>query len=140
MAYLFDTDTVSATFRRSPDLGLIRRLAAVPASDQFISAITLGELVFGAVRRNRQDLLERIAQLLEHIPVLPFDQAAARVFGQVKADLERRGTSVSEPDLRIAAIALARDLTVISGNERHFRLVRELRLENWLSTAKRRSD
>ncbi len=133
MAYLLDTDTISATLRRSPNLDLIRRLATVPPTDQFTSAITLGELVFGAVRRDRSDLLDRFVQLVEHVPVLPFDDRAAEVFGRLKANLERHGTTVSEPDLRIAAIALARDLTVVSGNERHFQLVPGLRIENWLA-------
>lgn len=47
--YCFDTDVLSATMRREPDLPLIRRLAQVPPSDQFTTAITLGEFLFGAV-------------------------------------------------------------------------------------------
>jgi tRNA(fMet)-specific endonuclease VapC len=133
MAYLFDTDTLSATMRRVPDLRVIRRIAATPSTDQFLSAITLGELIYGAARRNRDDLLERFSELVKHIPVLPFDERAAQVFGRLKAQLERIGTPVAEPDLRIAAIALSLELTVVSGNERHFRMVPGLRVENWLS-------
>jgi tRNA(fMet)-specific endonuclease VapC len=135
MAYLFDTDVISATLRRAPDLEVVRRIAATPPHEQFTSAISLGELVFGAVRRNRTDLLERFGEIVKRLPVLPFDQGAAETFGRLKAELEQRGTPVAEPDLRIAAIALAFDLTVVSGNERHFRLVTGLRVENWLAGA-----
>jgi hypothetical protein len=76
MAYLFDTDTISAVLRPRPDLGVARRLATVAADEQFTSAITLGELLFGALRRQRADLLERIQAIADTVPVLPFHEAA----------------------------------------------------------------
>ncbi len=133
MSYLLDTDTLSATLRRDPDVRVVRRLATVGAEEQFMSAISLGELVFGAVRRNRDDLMERFEQLTDALPVLPFDQKGAEIFGRLKAHLELLGTPLAEPDLRIAAIALAFDLTLVSGNPRHFERVPDLRLENWLA-------
>jgi tRNA(fMet)-specific endonuclease VapC len=47
--------------------------------------------------------------------------------------LERAGTPLPEPDLRIAATALARSLTVATGNIRHFARIPGLNVENWLS-------
>jgi len=132
MSYLLDTDTLSATLRGNPDVRVVRRLATVAAEEQFMSAISLGELVFG-VRRNRKDLMERFEQLTDALPVLPFDEKGAEIFGRLKAHLERLGTPLAEPDLRIAAIALAFDLTLVSGNQRHFERVPDLRLENWLA-------
>jgi tRNA(fMet)-specific endonuclease VapC len=133
MAYLLDTDILSATMRRVPDLGVVRRLAAVPPTEQFTSAISLGELIFGATRRDRADLIGRIEQIAEVLPVLPFDEASARVFGRLKAELEQAGTPLAEPDLRIAAIALSASLTLVTGNSRHFARVPGLSIENWLS-------
>lgn len=134
MSYLFDTDILSATLRKTPDLGLIRRLASVPDHEQFTSAITLGELTFGAVRRQRDDLLTRIAELTALLPILPFDEAAAMEFGRLKARLETVGQPLAEPDLRIASVCLARGLTLVTGNERHFRRIPDLAIENWLTT------
>jgi tRNA(fMet)-specific endonuclease VapC len=54
------------------------------------------------------------------------------VYGRLRAQLEREGRRIGEPDLRIAAIALARDLTLVTGNVRHFQRVPDLRIENWL--------
>lgn len=132
MAYLFDTDTISAVLRRRPDLAVARRLAAVPADEQFTSVITLGELLFGALRRQRTDLVDRIEAIAERVPVLPFHEAAARTYARLRAELERRGTALAEPDLRIAAIARTFDLVLVTGNERHFRRVPGLVVENWL--------
>jgi tRNA(fMet)-specific endonuclease VapC len=64
--------------------------------------------------------------------VLPFDRPAAETYGRLRAELERAGTPLSEPDLRIASIALTHDLTVVTGNVRHFARVSGLRVENWL--------
>jgi tRNA(fMet)-specific endonuclease VapC len=64
--------------------------------------------------------------------VLPFDLIAARTFGALKATLERRGTPLAEPDLRIASIVLSRDLILVTRNVRYFQRVPELSVENWI--------
>jgi tRNA(fMet)-specific endonuclease VapC len=78
-------------------------------------------------------LLDRPERVLPaHLPVLPFDAAAARRDGEVRARLERLGPPIGDADLRIAAIALARGLTVVTANARHFQRVPGLTVENWL--------
>ena len=100
-----------------------------------MSSISVGELLYGAHRlgpegRRLLNSLETI--LLPNYEVLPFDTSAARIYAQVRADLERRGTPLDEADLRIAAIALAHGHTVVTGNVRHFGRVPDLPVENWL--------
>jgi tRNA(fMet)-specific endonuclease VapC len=70
--------------------------------------------------------------LLANLAVLPFDAAAARICGGLRAELERRGSPIGDADTRIASIALANGLTVVTGNVRHFQRVPELSVENWL--------
>lgn len=131
--YCFDTDVLSAVLRRDPSLILIRRLALVPAEEQFTTAITLGELLYGASKRGSSALAERVRDLVRSlVGVIPFDEAAAEVYGPLRATLELAGTPLGEPDLRIASIALANDLTLVSGDVRHFSRVPGLRFENWL--------
>jgi len=131
--YCFDTDVVSAVLRREPPLHLIRRLARTPASEQSTTAITLGELLYGASRHGRDELIGRIrAVLLAAQTILPFDEAAAEEYGPLRARLERAGRRLAEADLRIVSIVLARDLTLVTGNVRHFGRVGGLRVENWL--------
>ena len=134
--YLFDTDVLSNLMRASPSTDLVVRLARVPAEQQFTSSITLGELIYGAyhVPSKTQRLLDQIERVvLSNLPNLPFEELAARVYGEVRAHLERRGTPIGDAYVRIAAIALSRDLTVVTGNVRHFERVPGLRVENWLS-------
>jgi tRNA(fMet)-specific endonuclease VapC len=64
--------------------------------------------------------------------VLQFDTSAARVYGRLRAELEQRGTSVDMPDLMIAAIAMSREMTVITGNVRHIAKVPGLMVEDWI--------
>jgi tRNA(fMet)-specific endonuclease VapC len=132
--YCFDTDVLSATMRRQPSLALIRRLAIVPAAQQHTTAITVGELLYGASRAVRADLVDRVRALIaEAVVVLPFDGAAAAVYARLRAELEAEGRPLAEPDLRIASIALARDLTLVTGSGRHFSRVPGLRVEDWLA-------
>ena len=132
-SYCFDTDVLSAVMQRDPALHLIRRLAQVPSEEQFTTAITLGELLYGAFRRGSPTLTERIRELVHFaLAVLPFDEAAAEVYGPLRARLESEGRRLAEPELRIASIALSNDLTLVTGNVRHFSRVPDLRVENWL--------
>lgn len=131
--YCFDTDVLSATIRRDPDLQLIRRLAQIPPPEQFTTAITMGELLYGVSRRNSAKLRQQVQRLLDGaLTVLPFDETAAAVYGPLRAQLESTGKRINEQDLRIASIALAHDLTLVTGNTRHFDRVPDLTVENWL--------
>ena len=133
--YLLDTDILSNLVKRAPSTALVAKLASVPTEAQFTSSITLGEMVYGAhrLRAHTRLLLERLDNaLLPNLPVLAFDVAAARRYGEVRAELERLGTPLAEADLRIGAIALSRGMTLVTGNVRHFQRIPELSVENWL--------
>ena len=133
--YLLDTDILSNLLKRTPSTALIAKLASVSPEEQFTSSITLGELIYGAYRLRERagHLLQKLDEtLLPNLPALPFDGAAARRYGEVRAELEHRGTPLGDADLRIGAIALSRGLTVVTGNVRHFQRIPDLLVENWL--------
>ena len=132
MAYLIDTDVLSAVLAMRPNLAVLRRLATVPPDEQTTSAVNAGQLLYGARRRRRPGLLERVEEVLGILAVVPFDEPAARVYARLRADLAAAGTPLAEPELRIAATALAYGLTLVTGNERRFRCVPTLAIENWL--------
>jgi len=108
-------------------------LARTAPSDQCTTAITLGELLYGVARRGSPVLAVRVRELIASAgPILPFDATAAQRYGTLRAELEADGRRLAEPDLRIAAIVLARGATLVTGNVRHFARVPDLRIENWL--------
>ena len=133
--YLLDSDILINLIRRAPSTMLIARLASVPPEQQFTSSVTLGELVYGAYKlpAHTDELLQQLEEsLLPNLPVLPFDSAAAQYYGEVRAELERRGMPLGDADLRIGCIALAHGLTMVTGNVRHFERIPGLTVENWI--------
>jgi predicted nucleic acid-binding protein len=80
--FCFDTDVLSAVVGKAPSLPLIRRLARTPPEQQFTTAITLGELLCGAARRGSSNLERQVREVIVGaLTVLPFDAAAAEVYG-----------------------------------------------------------
>lgn len=127
-----DTDVVTELMRSRPAQSLLDRLRATPPDEQSTTAITLGELACGAHRARRPELYDRALTLLAGTVILPFDHAAATQYGRIRAELEREGRRLADPDLRIAATALARRVTLVTGNVRHFARVPGLEVEDWI--------
>ena len=134
MRYLLDTDTLSALTRPAPSPALLMRMATTAPEDRTTSSVTLAELLFGAHRTGQRsaEYLSRIRGALPATPFVPFDDSAAEEYGRLRGYLEGRGTPIGHEDTQIAAIALANDLTVVTGNTRHFERVPGLTVENWL--------
>ena len=132
--YLFDTDIITHVFKKRPSEKLLARLAEVPQQAQYISTVTIAEIVYGAWKSSQPqrhlDNLEKV--LLPVVNIAGFDAGAAYVCGGLRARLEQAGTPLALADLEIAAIAIANELTLVSGNLRHFTRIQELRVENWL--------
>jgi len=129
--FMLDTDTVSLYLRNNGSV--VSRLAAHKPSEVCLSSITLGELRFGAEKRRSKRLHGIIDTFAAAVAVLPFDAAAAAMFGKVRAHLESKGTPIGTLDTLIAAHALALELALVTNNTRHFSRVRGLRTENWAS-------
>lgn len=134
MSYLLDTDILSNPLKKAPAPAVMRRLRNVPKEQQFTSTITVGEMVYGAYRTPKpEDLLRRFEEeLWTEVQILPFDTPAAVLYGRLRRELEQQGTPIEDADLRIACIALAHGLTMVTGNLRHFNRVPGLVVENWL--------
>ncbi|MDY7015418.1 MAG: type II toxin-antitoxin system VapC family toxin [Cyanobacteriota bacterium] len=109
------------------------RLLAVGWTEVSICVITVAELYFGAFNSNRiAHNLARADQLIQSLPVLPLRNNALRHFGELKAQLRRRGQPIADFDLAIASVALAENLILVTNNTRHYERIAELQLENWL--------
>jgi tRNA(fMet)-specific endonuclease VapC len=127
---LLDTDITSYVFWHR-DERVRRRFLAHAVGDVAISAITAAELLYGAaVKASEQRAVERA---LASIVIAPFDLGAARVYGEVRSGLRRRGTLIGPLDMLIAAHALALGLPLATNNAREFRRVPGLKVENWLA-------
>ena len=130
LKYLLDTNIVIHTMKQRPQQ--VKRRFKQHDGQMSMSAVTLGELVFGAehsqqVERNLADI-EAMAARME---VLPFDSRAAYQFGQIRADLSSRGQPIGPYDMMIAGQARAAGLVLVTNNIKEFSKVPGLLLENW---------
>jgi tRNA(fMet)-specific endonuclease VapC len=76
--------------------------------------------------------MAKVHRLREIFPVIEISCAIMDTFGSLKARLSRKGLTVDDFDLIIAASALTMGYTVVSDNEKHFLKVPDLQIENWL--------
>lgn len=134
---ILDTDVISQLMRPRPAASLLNRLRSTPVSEQATTAITIGELAYGARKAARPDLYTKARHLLAGVNIFDFDTPAAELYGPIRADLEAAGQRLADPDLRIAAIALAREALLITGNLRHFGRIPGLPVEDWLHERER---
>jgi tRNA(fMet)-specific endonuclease VapC len=126
---LLDTDHCIAILRKQLDL----REHISPEEELATTAISVAELTHGANRsQRRDDNLARLEVLLSALSIEPFDEAAGRRFGVLKAELEARGEALDDLDLQIACIAIETNATLLTNNTKHFSRVSGLRLLNWL--------
>jgi tRNA(fMet)-specific endonuclease VapC len=132
--YLLDTNTCIYIINRKPASAL-KRIQTKRPEQVAISTITQAELEYGLARskspeRNRIALL----QFLFPFQLLDFDQLAAVQYGSIRFDLESIGKPIGSMDLLIAAQAVSRDLILVTNNEREFKRVEGLKIENWVSS------
>jgi tRNA(fMet)-specific endonuclease VapC len=95
--------------------------------------VTASELFYGAAKSAKPDAnAALVVRFLNTLPVLAPDLATARLFGEVKARLVTAGQVVADADLFIAAVALSRGATLVTGNRRHYERIPGLVFEDWL--------
>jgi tRNA(fMet)-specific endonuclease VapC len=118
--------------KRSPQI--TARFRALEAGDAAMSVITHGELVYGAERsQERERSLKAVGELTSLLPVLALPEESSTEYGRMRAELERRGASIGNNDLWIAAHAKAAGLILVTNNEKEFRRIGGLLVENWVS-------
>lgn len=132
MSYLVDTDIASAYLRGNPRVfhRFIQHAGRLHLS--IVSLVELYTCVYAAQDSSRRE--EGLLAMLSDVVVLPLDDDVARQCGQTRALLQRQGTKIPTLDMLIAATALGHDLIIVTHNTRHFRLVPDLRMEDWLTS------
>jgi len=130
--YMLDTDICIYIIKRKPRSAL-RRLETLQPGALAMSAITFAELMNGAKKSQRVEAnVARLNELAELIEIQPFDQRAAICYGDVRSILEKKGNVIGSNDLLIAAHALSLDWILVTNNEKEFKRVDGLRIENWV--------
>jgi tRNA(fMet)-specific endonuclease VapC len=129
--YLLDTNIVG-DLARNPDGQLAGRISALPPDEFGINPIVACEIEYGLTKRNSAKLRQQVEAILTAVPMLDLPSDIAEHYGRIRVELERQGAPIGPNDLLIAAHGVASGITVVTDNEREFRRVKGLQVENWL--------
>jgi len=132
MKYMLDTNICIYIIKRKPE-HVINHLQQIPISDVGLSSITLSELEYG-VEKSQHKVKNKIAlaQFMTPLIIAPYDDLAARHYGEIRCYLEKKGQSIGALDLLIAAHALSLNATLVTNNEQKFNRIPKLKIENWI--------
>jgi tRNA(fMet)-specific endonuclease VapC len=131
--YLFDTNTCSYVIHQRKGFeSIAHKMHGLRYGELVLSSIVLAELQFMAAKSAvPQAKREQLLRFLLQFHVAPFDESATITYGQVRLQLERRGSPIGPLDTLIAAHALSLKATVVTSNIKHFGQVSGLAVENW---------
>lgn len=131
LRYLLDTN-ICIYIRQKRPAKLLTRFEELRPGEVGISVITYGELSYGVAKSaDPERAASALLRLAEILPVLPLPNEAADRYGAIRAALGAKGNLIGPNDLWIAAHALAARLTLVTNNEREFKRVPGLKIENW---------
>jgi tRNA(fMet)-specific endonuclease VapC len=129
--YMLDTD-ICIYLAKNQHPQVTARFERLKPEQLVMSAITYGELQYGANKSYlRSRTLSQLAELIQYIPVESLTSSAARAYGEIRATLERQGRMIGNNDLWIGAHAMALEVTLATNNEREFKRIAGLSVENW---------
>ena len=131
LKFMLDTNIVIYVIKRRPIelLDVFNR----HAGQMCISSITLAELLHGVEKSSMPDRnLRKVEDFVSRLEVLQYGNKAAAHYGEIRADLERKGVVIGVNDLHIAGHARSEGLTLVSNNLREFERVDGLRITSWL--------
>ena len=131
LRYLLDTDIcIYLRQKRSPKV--VARFENLEYGEAGMSVITYGELAYGAAKSSQAELATSgLARLISVIPVFTLPEAAGKTYGALRAALAAKGDIIGANELWIAAHAIVSGLTLVTNNEREFRRIKDLTIENW---------
>jgi tRNA(fMet)-specific endonuclease VapC len=129
---MLDTNTCIAIIKRRPD-AITTKLTALAVEEVGISGIVAAELWYGvAFSQKKKQNETALKDFLDYVTELDWPFGAGEVYGRIRADLKEKGTPIGAMDLLIAAHALFLEAVLVTGNEREFQRVSDLKIENWL--------
>jgi tRNA(fMet)-specific endonuclease VapC len=133
MKYFLDTN-ICIYFLNNRFPCLAGRFASQKRGDIKIPVMTAAELVYGAKKSvNREKTLSAVNDFLDNFEIVPFDNGAVGVYGEIRANLEKKGNPIGANDLIIASITLAQSGTLVTHNANEFMRIEELQIEDWAS-------
>lgn len=131
MKYMLDTNICIYIIKQKPSK-VISHFRHQAIGDIGLSSITLAELEYGVAKsRHAAQNYEALKEFILPLEIALFDEKAANIYGQVRAELEKNGMPIGSMDTLIAAHALSQDVILVTNNTKEFRRVQNLKVVNW---------
>ena len=131
--YMLDTDICSYVIRERP-LEVYEKFKKVKVNQLCISVVTYAELIYGVEHSSSREINRPIIDdFVRHLDIITWDREAAEHYGKIRAFLRAKGSIIGSMDMMIAAHARSQNMTLITNNDKHFKRVPMLRIENWVA-------
>lgn len=131
MKIMLDTNICIYIIKRQP-AAVLKRFLEYQIGDIGISSITLSELRYGVAKStHREKNTKALDEFIIPLEVVSFDEAAAHVYGDIRAALEKAGTPIGAMDMLIAAHALSMGIPLVTNNTREFVRIPALNSIDW---------
>ncbi len=133
MKFLIDTNICIYIMNDHPP-EVIQRFKKIGVGDVCISSVTVSELHYGACKSKQiKKNMKRLEEFLSPFEIISYDESASECYGKIRSRLEKQGNVIGPLDMLIAAHALSENLTLITNNEKEFKRVKSLKVENWVA-------
>ncbi len=132
MMYLIDTNICIYIMNNHPP-EVIQKCREIGIGNIGISTITVSELQYGAFKSKQiKKNIKRLEEFLGPFEIISYDENASICYGEIRSLLEKQGNVIGPLDMLIAAHALSENLTLITNNEKEFKRIKSLKVENWI--------
>lgn len=132
MKLMLDTNICIAIIKQKP-ADILQKFSAYQVGDICISSVTLAELRYGVAKSQYQEKNQTaLDEFILPLEVAHFDEAAASVYGALRASLEKKGTPIGALDTMIGAHALSLNLTLVTNNTKEFNRITVLKVIDWI--------
>ena len=134
MKYLFDTNICIYLINKKFEY-LMDRVEKLGIEKIGISSITIAELEYGIAKSNSTNKEENRIALLEFLlpfKFIDFNQNDAYEYGRIRQDLRSKGKIIGNMDILIGSQAVSRELILVTNNEKEFKRIENLEIENWI--------
>ncbi|TGN17906.1 type II toxin-antitoxin system tRNA(fMet)-specific endonuclease VapC [Leptospira idonii] len=130
--YLLDTNICIYIINKKPET-VLKKFKKISLDNIFISSITEFELRYGVEKSQRHEQnLRLLEDFLGYLNIISFDGSDSNVAANIRTRLEKKGEVIGPYDLLIASQAIARELILVTNNEKEFKRIKEIQLENWI--------
>ena len=132
MKYLLDTNICIYIIKKKPEK-VLKRFSKLNPGDIAVSTITIAELYYGIAKSSKlNENTVALQEFLQPLEKLDFNSEDSKVYGKIRTNLEARGKMIGAMDSLIASMALSRDLILVTNNEKEFKRIENLQIENWV--------